>query len=69
MFDFSRMVALLLAKFGLGDVTNATRQERKMAEAFERVLLDAAYSDLTVEDEEYIEEDNDEKMGSRPWEH
>ncbi|EYB86491.1 hypothetical protein Y032_0278g1172 [Ancylostoma ceylanicum] len=33
-----------------------------MAEAFERVLLDAAYCDLTVEDEEDLEEDNDEKM-------
>ncbi|EYB96970.1 hypothetical protein Y032_0145g2514 [Ancylostoma ceylanicum] len=33
-----------------------------MAEAFERVLPDAAYSGLTIEDEEDIEEDNDEKM-------
>ncbi|EYC18655.1 hypothetical protein Y032_0026g1294 [Ancylostoma ceylanicum] len=33
-----------------------------MAQAFERVLLDAAYCDLTIEDEEDIEEDNDEKM-------
>ncbi|EYC07794.1 hypothetical protein Y032_0069g399 [Ancylostoma ceylanicum] len=49
-------------KFGQGDVTNATHQERKMAEAFERVLLDAAYCDLTIEDEENVEEDNDEKM-------
>ncbi|EYB93042.1 hypothetical protein Y032_0187g1132 [Ancylostoma ceylanicum] len=56
------MVALLLAKFCQGDVTNATHQERKMAEAFERVLLDAAYCGLTIEDEEDIEEDNDEKM-------
>ncbi|EYC44216.1 hypothetical protein Y032_0468g2010 [Ancylostoma ceylanicum] len=62
MFDCSRVVALLLAKFGQGDVTNTTHQERKMAEAFERVLLYAAYCDLTVEDEENVEEDNDEKM-------
>ncbi|EYC44176.1 hypothetical protein Y032_0470g2035 [Ancylostoma ceylanicum] len=64
MFDCSRVVALLLAKFGQGDVTNATRQESKMAEAFERVLLDAAHCDLTIEDEEDLEEDrdNDEKM-------
>ncbi|EYC45237.1 hypothetical protein Y032_0435g1423 [Ancylostoma ceylanicum] len=62
MFDCSRVVALLLAKFGQGDVTNTTHQERKMAEAFERFLLDAAYCDLTTEDEENVEEDNDEKM-------
>ncbi|EYC25545.1 hypothetical protein Y032_0011g1268 [Ancylostoma ceylanicum] len=62
MFDCSRVVALLLAKFGQGDATNATHQERKMAEAFERVLPDAAYCGLTVEDEEDIEEDNDKKM-------
>ncbi|EYC13932.1 hypothetical protein Y032_0042g607 [Ancylostoma ceylanicum] len=34
----------------------------KMAEAFDRVLLDAAYSDSTIEDKEYLEEDNNEKM-------
>ncbi|EYC05661.1 hypothetical protein Y032_0081g1509 [Ancylostoma ceylanicum] len=62
MFDCSRVVALLLAKFGQGDITNATRQERKMAEAFEGVLLDAAYCDLTIESGEDLEEDNDEKM-------
>ncbi|EYC40403.1 hypothetical protein Y032_0613g671 [Ancylostoma ceylanicum] len=64
MFYCSLLVAFLLAKFGQGDVTNATHQERKMAEAFERVLLDAAYCDLTIEDEEDLEEDrdNDEKM-------
>ncbi|EYB86561.1 hypothetical protein Y032_0204g1877 [Ancylostoma ceylanicum] len=62
MFDCSRVVALLMAKFGQGDVTNTTHQERKMAEAFERVLLGAAYCDLTVEDMEDLEEDNDEKM-------
>ncbi|EYB98593.1 hypothetical protein Y032_0130g1555 [Ancylostoma ceylanicum] len=33
-----------------------------MAEASERVLLDAAYCDLTIEDEKDLEEDNDEKM-------
>ncbi|EYB85836.1 hypothetical protein Y032_0290g1551 [Ancylostoma ceylanicum] len=33
-----------------------------MAEAFERVLLDAAYCDLAIEDEEDLEEDNNEKM-------
>ncbi|EYC13931.1 hypothetical protein Y032_0042g607 [Ancylostoma ceylanicum] len=33
-----------------------------MAEAFDRVLLDAAYSDSTIEDKEYLEEDNNEKM-------
>ncbi|EYC03313.1 hypothetical protein Y032_0095g2867 [Ancylostoma ceylanicum] len=33
-----------------------------MTEAFERVLLDAAYCDLTIEDEEDLQEDNDEKM-------
>ncbi|EYC17750.1 hypothetical protein Y032_0029g1849 [Ancylostoma ceylanicum] len=33
-----------------------------MAETFERVLLDAAYCDSTIEDEEYLEEDNAEKM-------
>ncbi|EYB99773.1 hypothetical protein Y032_0120g929 [Ancylostoma ceylanicum] len=32
-----------------------------MAEAFERVLFDAAHSDLTIEDEK-DPEDNDEKM-------
>ncbi|EYB88946.1 hypothetical protein Y032_0239g3323 [Ancylostoma ceylanicum] len=62
MFDCSCVVALLLAKFGQGDVTNATRQERKMAGAFERVLLDVAYSEFAEEDEEDLEEDNDEKM-------
>ncbi|EYC36293.1 hypothetical protein Y032_0912g3010 [Ancylostoma ceylanicum] len=62
MFDCSRLVALLLAKFGQDDGTIATRQEWRMAEAFERVLLDAAYIYLTIEDEEDIEEDNDEKM-------
>ncbi|EYB84608.1 hypothetical protein Y032_0313g2184 [Ancylostoma ceylanicum] len=61
MFDCSRVVALLLAKFK-GDATNATRQVRKMAEEFESVLLDAAYSYMTVEYEEDLEEDNDEKM-------
>ncbi|EYC36255.1 hypothetical protein Y032_0914g3026 [Ancylostoma ceylanicum] len=35
----------------------------KMAEAFERDLLDAAYCDLTIEDEEDLKENNDEKMG------
>ncbi|EYC21993.1 hypothetical protein Y032_0018g3651 [Ancylostoma ceylanicum] len=62
MFDWSGVVALLLAKFGQGDATNAIRQKRKMAEAFERVLLDAAYSDLATKDDENLEEDNDEKM-------
>ncbi|EYC14089.1 hypothetical protein Y032_0042g712 [Ancylostoma ceylanicum] len=62
MFDYSRVVALLLAKFGKGDVTNATRQQHEMAEAFESVLVDAAYSDLTIEDEEDLEEDNNKKM-------
>ncbi|EYC26403.1 hypothetical protein Y032_0010g1135 [Ancylostoma ceylanicum] len=33
-----------------------------MAEAFQRVLLDAAYCDITIENEENVEEDNDEKM-------
>ncbi|EYC24174.1 hypothetical protein Y032_0014g2367 [Ancylostoma ceylanicum] len=33
-----------------------------MVEAFERVLLDAAYCDLTIEDEEDLKEDNNEKM-------
>ncbi|EYC10014.1 hypothetical protein Y032_0058g2942 [Ancylostoma ceylanicum] len=33
-----------------------------MAETFDRVLLDAAYCDLTIEDEKDLEEDNDEKM-------
>ncbi|EYC38780.1 hypothetical protein Y032_0696g1609 [Ancylostoma ceylanicum] len=64
MFDCSRVDALLLAKFGHGEVTNATRQERKMAKAFERVFLDAAYSDLMTEGEEGHEEDNDEKMNA-----
>ncbi|EYB85832.1 hypothetical protein Y032_0290g1547 [Ancylostoma ceylanicum] len=62
MFDCSRVVALLLAKFGQSDVTNTTHQKRKMAEAFERVLLDAAYCDLSIEDEEDLEANNDEKM-------
>ncbi|EYB92029.1 hypothetical protein Y032_0199g1676 [Ancylostoma ceylanicum] len=62
MFDCSRVVALLLAKFGQGDVTNTTHQERKMAEASERILLDAVYCASTIEDEEYIEENNAEKM-------
>ncbi|EYB97894.1 hypothetical protein Y032_0136g1984 [Ancylostoma ceylanicum] len=62
MFDCSCVVALSLAKFSHGDVTNTTHQKRKMAEAFERVLLDAAYCDLTREDEEDLEEANDEKM-------
>ncbi|EYC16180.1 hypothetical protein Y032_0034g2843 [Ancylostoma ceylanicum] len=62
MFDCLRVFALLLAKFGKGGVTNGTRQERKMAEAFERVLLEAAYYEMTIEDEEDLEDDNDEKM-------
>ncbi|EYC09492.1 hypothetical protein Y032_0060g3146 [Ancylostoma ceylanicum] len=62
MLDHARVVALSLAKFGQGDIINATRHEHKMAEAFEKVLLDVASCDLTIEDEEYIEEDNDEKM-------
>ncbi|EYC01515.1 hypothetical protein Y032_0106g3736 [Ancylostoma ceylanicum] len=62
MFDCSRVVALLLAKFGQRDVKNATHKERAMAEAFERVLPDAAYCGLTIEDEEDIKEDNEEKM-------
>ncbi|EYC14610.1 hypothetical protein Y032_0040g305 [Ancylostoma ceylanicum] len=33
-----------------------------MAEAFKRVLLDAAYCDLSIEDEEDLEANNDEKM-------
>ncbi|EYC09227.1 hypothetical protein Y032_0009g720 [Ancylostoma ceylanicum] len=33
-----------------------------MAEASDRVLLDAAYCNLTIEDEKDLEEDNDEKM-------
>ncbi|EYC20608.1 hypothetical protein Y032_0021g308 [Ancylostoma ceylanicum] len=52
MFDCSRVVALLLAKFGQGDVTNTTHQERKMA----------FYCASTIEDEEYIKENNAEKM-------
>ncbi|EYB81733.1 hypothetical protein Y032_0375g242 [Ancylostoma ceylanicum] len=51
MSDCSRVVALLLAKFG----------QPKMAEASDGVLLDAAYCDLTIEDEKDLEEDNDEK--------
>ncbi|EYC26277.1 hypothetical protein Y032_0010g1060 [Ancylostoma ceylanicum] len=50
-FDCSRVIALLLVKFAKGAVISATRQERKLAQTFERVLLDAAYSDLTVEAE------------------
>ena len=52
MFHYSRVVALLLVKFGKGGVTNANNQERKMAQAFEKVLLNAAHSDLTIEAEE-----------------
>ncbi|EYC16205.1 hypothetical protein Y032_0034g2856 [Ancylostoma ceylanicum] len=33
-----------------------------MVEAFDRVLLDAAYCDLTIENEEDLEGDNDKKM-------
>ncbi|EYB81507.1 hypothetical protein Y032_0381g356 [Ancylostoma ceylanicum] len=33
-----------------------------MAEASERILLDAVYCASTIEDEEYIEENNAEKM-------
>ncbi|EYB91257.1 hypothetical protein Y032_0208g2078 [Ancylostoma ceylanicum] len=61
MSDRSRVVALLLVKFGQGDITNRIRQDHKMAEAFERVLLDAAFSELMIQDEEYLD-DNDEKM-------
>ncbi|EYC44101.1 hypothetical protein Y032_0472g2069 [Ancylostoma ceylanicum] len=50
--DCSRVVTLLLAKFGYGDITSATRQERKMMLAFQRVLLDAAHSDSMIEAEE-----------------
>ncbi|EYC45399.1 hypothetical protein Y032_0429g1301 [Ancylostoma ceylanicum] len=56
------MVALLLAKFGQGDVTNATHQECMMAEAFESVQLEAASYEMMTEDEEDLEEGNDEKM-------
>ncbi|EYC40948.1 hypothetical protein Y032_0588g355 [Ancylostoma ceylanicum] len=62
MFDCSRVVVLLLTKFGQGDVTNTTHQERKMVEASERVLLDAVYCASTIEDERCIEENNAEKM-------
>ncbi|EYC21068.1 hypothetical protein Y032_0020g210 [Ancylostoma ceylanicum] len=62
MFDCSRVVALLLPRFGQDDITNATRQECKMEENFARVLLDAAHSNLTMEDEEDLEGDNDVRM-------
>ncbi|EYC32568.1 hypothetical protein Y032_0003g1661 [Ancylostoma ceylanicum] len=66
MFGCSRVVALLLAKFGKGDVTNGTCQERTMTEAFESVLLEAAHYDMRIEDEEDLEEGNDEKMDVDP---
>ncbi|EYC05854.1 hypothetical protein Y032_0080g1401 [Ancylostoma ceylanicum] len=36
--------------------------ELSSCELLKRILLDAAYSDLTVEDEEYLEENDDEQM-------
>ncbi|KAL6730123.1 hypothetical protein Aduo_001118 [Ancylostoma duodenale] len=62
MFEPSRVVALLLARFGPGDGNCATRDERKLAEAFGRILLEAAHCELTIADEEELEVDDEEKM-------
>lgn len=51
MLEPSCVVAVLLAKFGQGDSSSATRDERKLADAFGRILLEAAYSELVVADE------------------
>ncbi|EYC17838.1 hypothetical protein Y032_0029g1901 [Ancylostoma ceylanicum] len=66
MFEPSRVVALLLARFGPGDGSCATRDERKMAEAFGRILLEASYSELAIAEEEDLEVDDDEKI-DREW--
>ncbi|EYC01959.1 hypothetical protein Y032_0103g3562 [Ancylostoma ceylanicum] len=46
MFEHSRVVAFLLARFGPGDGSCANRDERKMAEAFGRILFEASYSEV-----------------------
>ncbi|EYC02133.1 hypothetical protein Y032_0102g3512 [Ancylostoma ceylanicum] len=62
MFEPSCDVVLLLARFGPGDGSCATRDERKVAEAFGRILLQASYSELAIVDEEDLEVDDGEKI-------